>query len=430
MDNEVLIDHKSDTTSLSERSEAGRVPGGLLTDSETLSTYGTRSSMYLTAESDDDSLDSEVTRSLLGLNKCLGESTLSFTSAGTLLEEDELFSQSYNDIPQGCSTPMSLCKKSQEHYEDDNSDHEGRGLRKRRKKSFNSESDSDASYISFAGQLNERMDQALRFVGLDQLGGDIQRSLTGEIKGYEVIGMDRKKYTVYKIEVSDRHNKTHKSWFVQRRYSDFLKMHSSIKKEYPEYSTDLDIPPKRWIGNNLEPTFLSRRLVGLQMYLTKLLEKEVLLQNYGVRYFLNLNGRDINDLHPSNQFACTALESLVSELRIQLRKVESIERKINNLEKENKSKENKILKLKKENENLTSQKECLAEALRSAFHHTSPESTSSLSYSSTEESKRNALMNPRNRRRRTISSPDTKVETLEDFTTKFNLKKYSEKKKP
>ena len=94
-------------------------------------------------------------------------------------------------------------------------------------------------------------------------------------------------FQVYKINVSSL-SSVSKSWFVHRRYSDFFKLRNMLMKENPKLACQLSFPPKRWIGSNLEPTFLGRRFAGLQVFLAAILERKELKSSPDLLSFLCL----------------------------------------------------------------------------------------------------------------------------------------------
>ncbi|VDO16689.1 unnamed protein product [Brugia timori] len=63
----------------------------------------------------------------------------------------------------------------------------------------------------------------------------------------------------YVIEVNNQLG-IGKSWRIQRRYAQFRKLNSHIKK----IGADLGFPPKKFIGNAKE-TFIKQRMLALQV---------------------------------------------------------------------------------------------------------------------------------------------------------------------
>lgn len=60
------------------------------------------------------------------------------------------------------------------------------------------------------------------------------------------------------------------SWLVQKRYSDFLGLHSTLKTNYPS-NYNLSIPPKRLVGSSMSRKFVEKRRKDLDLYLRQLL---------------------------------------------------------------------------------------------------------------------------------------------------------------
>ncbi|XP_023234063.1 sorting nexin-16-like [Centruroides sculpturatus] len=86
------------------------------------------------------------------------------------------------------------------------------------------------------------------------------------IVGYEVME-ERTRFTVFKIQVE--HRTTGNSWFVFRRYTDFVRLHRKLKELFP--SIHFALPPKKWLGDNFSPRFLEDRLHGLQNFVKNIL---------------------------------------------------------------------------------------------------------------------------------------------------------------
>ena len=79
--------------------------------------------------------------------------------------------------------------------------------------------------------------------------------------------------------------------FPHRRYSDFLSLRSTLLKETPSTASRIPFPPKRWVGSNLEPAFLGRRLAGLQVFLATAMEDQELGSSPALGEFLCLDQR-------------------------------------------------------------------------------------------------------------------------------------------
>jgi len=179
--------------------------------------------------------------------------------------------------------------------------------------------------ISFAGQVNERLGRLLGFGGRTGDKLNISDALAN-IVGYEIVTKEKEKYTIYKLRVSWSAS-TPVTWMIHRRYSDFLQLRKALLKEYQSALSKFPFPPKRWVGSNLEPSFLGRRLAGLQVFLASILEISSVRQSQGVQSFLCLDKPPVDDLNglESSRVLCDTLEEAMKELREQLRKRELLE---------------------------------------------------------------------------------------------------------
>ena len=95
-------------------------------------------------------------------------------------------------------------------------------------------------------------------------------------------------FKVYKIRVSCP-SSVLGTWFIHRRYSDFLQLRRTLFKENTEITSQISFPPKRWVGSNLDPAFLGRRLAGLQVFLASVLEIRELKSSPALLAFLCLD---------------------------------------------------------------------------------------------------------------------------------------------
>lgn len=226
--------------------------------------------------------------------------------------------------------------------------------------------------VSFAGQVNDRLGRLLGYQGeagqagrlLAQNGDEEDCELNvdevdAKIIGYEIVGTRRDLYTVYKIHISYPAS-PFEDWYIQRRYSDFLRLRTTLIKEFPSKESDLPFPPKRWVGSNLEPTFLGRRLAGLQFFLATVLEVTELRQSSAVLAFLSISRPLSGQSYPlENKVICDTLEEAIKELRKQLRKKEKLEMELKYHKQMNWEKERQIENLMEENLMLRQQKEIL-----------------------------------------------------------------------
>ena len=74
-----------------------------------------------------------------------------------------------------------------------------------------------------------------------------------------------------------------------------LQLQCSVLQEFPTQVSPIPFPPKRWVGSNLEPGFLGRRLSGLQLFLGSLLEVKEVLGHPGLVAFLCLDTPSCSD---------------------------------------------------------------------------------------------------------------------------------------
>lgn len=77
------------------------------------------------------------------------------------------------------------------------------------------------------------------------------------------------------------------SWFVYRRYTDFVRLSNVLKSVCPDVATLL--PRKRWFGNNFDQEFLNQRIRGLQAFVNVVVGREDLLKDQHVQDFLCMN---------------------------------------------------------------------------------------------------------------------------------------------
>jgi len=89
-----------------------------------------------------------------------------------------------------------------------------------------------------------------------------------------------KRFTVYKVVV----NLKDKKWAIYRRYNDFYNLHQKLSKEFP--NEKLNLPPKKLIGNNFDPTFIENRRKGLHEYIQTVLQHPKMRTKQAVRNFI------------------------------------------------------------------------------------------------------------------------------------------------
>lgn len=136
------------------------------------------------------------------------------------------------------------------------------------------------------------------------------------IIGFEVVD-ERRKFTVYKIEVKSQG----KSWFVFRRYSDFIRLNDRLKDAYPNFH--IRLPGKRWFKDNFNPEFIEERAKGLQFFINNVMNHGQICQSSEVEQFFCIDDPPgpYDSLEESRAY-CQHLESEVDDLK---RKVEELQ---------------------------------------------------------------------------------------------------------
>ena len=113
-------------------------------------------------------------------------------------------------------------------------------------------------------------------------------STSVEITGSEIHKDSRGSFAVYILVVSTAADK----WKVRRRYTDFVYLHQQLKRvEMPEKLPTL--PPKKFIGNSLDPSFLEQRKRALQGYISALVVKPELWIGNELVFFLDGNSKQL-----------------------------------------------------------------------------------------------------------------------------------------
>ncbi|XP_015125133.1 sorting nexin-16 [Diachasma alloeum] len=135
------------------------------------------------------------------------------------------------------------------------------------------------------------------------------------IVGYEVME-ERARFTVYKLRVELKNGDC---WFVFRRYTDFVRLLSQLRRQKLPIA-HLSLPRKKWIGDNFAPSFLEERIRGLQVFVNNLLGTAVLISNKSVREFFCLDEPPaLSDTAEEARAIFEALEDTIYHLRQQLR---------------------------------------------------------------------------------------------------------------
>lgn len=77
-------------------------------------------------------------------------------------------------------------------------------------------------------------------------------------------------------------------WFVFRRYTDFVRLLTQLRRQKLVIA-HLTLPRKKWIGDNFAPSFLEDRIRGLQAFVNGILSTSTLVENTSVREFFCLD---------------------------------------------------------------------------------------------------------------------------------------------
>ncbi|XP_053970778.1 sorting nexin-16 [Hylaeus anthracinus] len=135
------------------------------------------------------------------------------------------------------------------------------------------------------------------------------------IIGYEVME-ERARFTVYKLRVELKNGDC---WFVFRRYTDFVRLLSQLRRQKIPIS-HLSLPRKKWIGDNFAPSFLEERIRGLQAFVNGILGSPLLIGTACVRDFFCLDEPPaLSDTAEESRAIFEALEDTIYHLRQQLR---------------------------------------------------------------------------------------------------------------
>lgn len=144
--------------------------------------------------------------------------------------------------------------------------------------------------------------------------GEVQAAITG----YEIVEA-RKRFTVFQINVQPGNGR---SWFLFRRYSDFMKLDQDLKELFPEFSAKL--PPKKYFGNNFDSEFLEMRKENLQTYLQCLLcNQRVLSSQASTKFFCFDDPPGPYDSLQESRALIESLEDNLIDLRNRIVQLES-----------------------------------------------------------------------------------------------------------
>lgn len=120
-------------------------------------------------------------------------------------------------------------------------------------------------------------------------------------------------------------------WLILRRFTDFTRLHSKLKSQFP--SANLILPKKKWFGNNFNSNFIDSRIAGLQTFINTILNDIEMRNNPAVRDFFCLDDPPIfSDSIEENRAIFEAQEETIAFLKLQLKSrddaVESLQREI------------------------------------------------------------------------------------------------------
>ncbi|XP_071959207.1 uncharacterized protein [Antedon mediterranea] len=178
------------------------------------------------------------------------------------------------------------------------------------------------------------------------------------IVGYEVMEQ-RARFTVFKIHV--RKSPT-ENWFVFRRYTDFVRLNTKLKRFFPTFR--LALPPKRWFGDNYDANFLEDRQLGLQAFINNVTSHKDILQCKFTREFFCLDDQPgAHDSLEESRALCDSLEDTIYNLRQDLVQ-----------------KEKEVIKLKQElRKSKTREEELSTQLLNGGVHASASRSSSQTS---------------------------------------------------
>lgn len=110
--------------------------------------------------------------------------------------------------------------------------------------------------------------------------------ITCRVAGAYFENIDSKSFAVYSIAVTDTQNK---SWFVERRYRNFERLHRHLK-DIPNYK--LQLPPKRFLSSSIDDRFVHQRCILLNKYLQDLLSIANVAEQHEVWDFLSIHSKN------------------------------------------------------------------------------------------------------------------------------------------
>lgn len=122
---------------------------------------------------------------------------------------------------------------------------------------------------------------------------------------------------VYKLRVENPF--TNDCWLVLRRYTDFQRLNTKLKTQFPQLAA-LTLPRKKLFGDNFSSLFLSNRVQGLQIFINAVMASDTLRASQIVRDFFCL---DEPPVYSESVEECRAIfeaqEETIAHLKMQLR---------------------------------------------------------------------------------------------------------------
>ena len=138
------------------------------------------------------------------------------------------------------------------------------------------------------------------------------------IVGYEVVEA-RKRFTVYQIFVQLGGER---NWHVFRRYSDFVRMDEALRKLFTDFHATL--PPKKYWGDNFDPSFIEMRKQGLQEYIDNvLIRQEVITSQPAAEFFCFDDPPGPYDSLEESRAFIETLEDTVTDMRTRQSELQS-----------------------------------------------------------------------------------------------------------
>lgn len=142
-----------------------------------------------------------------------------------------------------------------------------------------------------------------------------QDTIKVPIVGYEVME-ERSRFTIFKLRIEnyERNN----FWLVLRRFTDFTRLHTRLKSQFP--NVNLVLPKKKWFGNNFNAGFIDTRIAGLQTFINTILGNPNMRNCGFVREFFCL---DDPPLYSESMEECKAIfeaqEETIAHLKMQMK---------------------------------------------------------------------------------------------------------------